>query len=749
MTNQRTGARLDTAGATFVVRAPAAERLELWLYPAPLEAAPVLREAMTRAEDGSFSITVPAEVACGAIYYGFRAFGPNWPYDPAWSPGSAAGFVSDVDASGNRFNPNKLLLDPYAREISHCVQTPTYPDRAGYRSGAASRLVDTGPFAPKGILFADPGGDTGVKPAHPLKDDIVYEVHVRGLTKSDDTMPEALRGTYAGAALRAPYLRDLGVTAVEFLPVHQTQNALNDDPKFSDPPALQNYWGYQTMGFFAPDRRHASDQTPGGATREFKAMVKAFHDAGLKVFLDVVYNHTEEGGSGESPDACSIYSFRGFDNVRYYETERRLGDASAFQNNNGVGPNLDAAEPLVRDLVLDSLAYWANEMGVDGFRFDLAAVLGNAEPEGGFRFDRDDAANILNRALRELPVRPEAGGAGVDLIAEPYAVNDGGAYQLGTFPRGWAEWNDRYRDIVRASQNKLGLVTVTPGQLAMRVAGSQDAFGGAGRAPWASVNYVVCHDGFCLADLHAYSERDNTRSWPFGPSDGGRSSADEMGWDHGGNPAAQQQAVRTSLALLMLSAGVPMVTGGSEFDRTQHGNNNPYNLDTSVNWLDWSLATANAGLLTFTRRLLRFRGAHPALRPAAFFTGKPREGRDIKDITWLRDDGQEIDAAYFEDPGNHFLAWQLDGTDAGDPATRLYIAYNGWVSPIAATLPNLPDDEAWWLAIDTSANAVGFDNAHEGGTETPITGSLQVDGRAVAVAIARRRGGQTPSVSAI
>ena len=210
-----------------------------------------------------------------------------------------------------------------------------------------------------------------------------------------------------------------------------------------------------------------------------------------------------------------------------------------------------------------------------------------------------------------------------------------------------------------------------------------------------------------------------------------------MGWDHGGNPAAQQQAVRTSLALLMLSAGVPLVTGGSEFDRTQHGNNNPYNLDTPVNWFDWSLAAANARLLTFTRRLLRFRGAHPALRPAAFFTGTPREGREIKDITWLRDDGQEIDGAYFEDPGNHFLAWQLD---AGDPTTRIYVAYNGWVSPIAATLPSLPADEAWWLAIDTSANAVGFDNARESGSETPISGSVQVDGRAVAVAIARRRG---------
>ena len=733
------GARLGGETADFAVRAPAAERVELWLYPAPTGAEPMLRAAMMRVDDGTFSLSVPAAVAQGATCYGYRAFGPNWPYDPAWAPGSAAGFVADVDDSGNRFNPNKLLLDPHAREISHCPQTPALPDRDPYRSGAANRLVDTGPFAPKGLLFADPGGGTGTKPAHPLKDDIVYEVHVRGLTKADPDVPEALRGTYAGAALRAPYLRELGITAVEFLPVHQAQNALNDDRRFADPPSLQNYWGYQTMGFFAPDRRHAADQTPGGATREFRAMVRAFHDAGLKVFLDVVYNHTEEAGASEPRDANTIYTFRGLDNDRYYETERRFGDAATFQNNSGVGPNFDTADPLTRDLVLESLAYWANDMGVDGFRFDLAAVLGNAQTAGGFTFDRDDPANILNRAIKELPVRPAAGGAGVDLIAEPYAVNDGGAYQLGNFPVGWAEWNDRFRDTIRASQNKLGFAKVTPGQLATRIAGSQDLFGANGRAPWAVVNYVVCHDGFCLADLHAFNERNNGQPWPYGPSDGGRSSEDEMGWDHGGNVAAQLQAQRTSLALLVLAAGVPMLTGGSEFGRTQHGNNNPYNLDTAVNWLDWSLATANAGLVTFTRRLLRFRGAHEALRPAKFFTGAPSEGRDIKDITWLRDDGHEIDADYFQDAGNHFLAWQLDG-GVGAAATRLYVAYNGWVSPIAATLPLLPEGEAWSLAIDTSVNAVGFDNAHASGAEMPITGSLSVDGRSVVVAIARRRG---------
>ena len=723
------GATISNEVASFRVRAPAAERIELWLYGEATGAEPVLRQAMARWDDGTFAITIPASalIERGAIYWGYRAFGSNWRYDPTWSPGSAAGFAADVDASGNRFNPNKLLLDPYAREISHCVQTPAHPDRDGYRSGAANRLVDTGPFAPKAILFADPGGDVGRKPTHPLKDDIVYEVHVRGLTKADPDVPEALRGTYAGAALRAPYLRDLGVTAVEFLPVHQTQNALNDDPAFAD---AQNYWGYQTMGFFAPDRRHASDQTPGGATREFQMMVKAFHDAGLKVFLDVVYNHTEEAASSECADACTIYSFRGLDNARYYETERGSGHAEAYENETGVGPNLDTAEPLVRDLVIDSLAYWSREMGVDGFRFDLAAVLGNAETEGGFRFDRDDPANILNRAVGELPCRPVEGGEGVDLIAEPYAVSMD-AQEQGNFPRGWAEWNDRFRDTIRAAQNKLGFVKVTPGQLATRVAGSQDMFEANERAPWASVNYVVCHDGFCLADLHGYNERRNDQPWPFGPSDGGRSSSDEMGWDHGSDSVAQQQAVRTSLALLMLSAGVPMMSGGTEFNRTQHGNNNAYNLDTPVNWLDWSLAVANAGLLLFTRRLLHFRRAHPALRPAAFLTGEPREGCDIKDITWLRNNGQEIDTSYFEDPGDHFIAWQLDsGPD--DTATRIYVAYNGWVDPIEARLPALPAREGWVVAINTS-------DPLEMCPETPVDNEIvTVAGRSVVAAIARQ-----------
>ena len=728
------GARVadDGGSVAFRVRAPAAIRLELCLYTTPTGAEPTLRQTMERSDDGTFATTVAAttSLAQGAIYYGYRAFGPNWPYDAAWRPGTEHGFSTDVDANGNRFNPNKLLLDPYACEISHCVQTPEHPDRSDYLTGPTHRRTDTGPFAPKGIVVVADAGDVGAKPTHPLKDDIVYEVHVRGLTMADPDVPEALRGTYAGAALRAPYLRDLGVTAVEFLPVHQCQNALNDNPAYA---STHNYWGYQTMGYFAPDRRHAADQSPGGATREFKAMVKAFHAAGLKVFLDVVYNHTEEGGINEAPDARTIYAFRGLDNALYYETLRGQGHADLYEDETGVGPNVNAAEPIVRDLVLDSLAYWSHDLGVDGFRFDLAAVLGNARADGGFQFARDDPDNILNRAVRELPVRPPEGGAGVDLIAEPYAVSMD-AQEQGNFPRGWAEWNDRYRDTIRESQNKLGFVPVTPGQMATRIAGSQDLFGN-GRRPWASVNYVVCHDGFCLADLHAFDEKQNNQPYPYGPSDGGRSSGDEMGWDHGGDIVAQRQAIRTSLALLLLSAGVPMITSGTEFDRTQHGNNNAYNMDTHANWLDWSLATTNASQLAFTRNLIGFRRAHPALRPADFFTGKPRDGGAIADLTWLRPDGGEIDSGYFGDAGNHFIAWQLDATTAG--AARIYVAYNGWVDPIEATLPSPPAGESWALSIDTSASATAFNNAHATGDEPTLGKHVTVAGRSCLVAITR------------
>jgi glycogen operon protein len=462
-----------------------------------------------------------------------------------------------------------------------------------------------------------------------------------------------LQGTYAAAATRAEYLRALGVTAVEFQPIHETQNALNDLPQFV---ALHNYWGYDSFSCFAPDRRYSSDQSPGGPTREWIAMVKAFHDAGLKVYVDVVYNHHDEGDVDDADGTVAeIFSLRGLNNQDYFEALSPT-QTNLYENDNGVGPNVNCATTPFRNLVLDSLKYWTDVLGADGFRFDLAAVLGNANAQGGYSFNHDDPNNILNRAVVELPARPATGGAGVDLIAEPYTANARGQEQ-GNFPVGWSEWNDRFRDTFRTSQNKLGIKSVTPGSMATRFAGSDDLFGPRGRAPWNSVNYITAHDGFTLRDLYSYNQPKNKQPFPFGPSSGGRSADEEMCWDHGGDPVQQIQAVRTGLAILLLSAGTPMISGGSEFYRTQFGNNNAFNLDTMANWFDWQAAAQQAALTNFRRTLIAFRRAHPCLRPAGFFTGTDHNGNGLNDLTWYFDTGAEVTQDYFANPDNHFLAY--------------------------------------------------------------------------------------------
>lgn len=725
------GARFlpDHSAAVFALASPAATRVELWLYNSPVDSDPVLLQVMTRQPDQSFACTVAVG---SAIYYGYRAWGPNWPFDPAWVPGSVAGFVADVDASGNRFNPNKLLLDPYALEVSHDPLTPAHPDPTPYLSGAWSRTIDTGPFAPKGIVIDVPAADFGAKPATPFKDDIIYEVHLRGLTKNDSTVAASLQGTYAGAASRAGYLRDLGVTAIEFQPVHETQNALNDLVQFW---AFQNYWGYNSLSFFAPDRRYSSDQTPGGPTREWIAMVKAFHAAGLKVYVDVVYNHHDEGNVDDATGTVAkIFSLRGLNNPEYFEA-LSPAQPNLYENDNGVGPNVNCATAAARNLVLDSLIYWTNVLGADGFRFDLAAILGNANPHGGYSFDRDDPNNILNRAVTQLPTRPPAGGPGVDLIAEPYTANAQGQEQ-GNFPLGWSEWNDRYRDVFRASQNKLGILPVTPGSMATRFAGSDDLFRPRGRAPWNSVNYITSHDGFTLRDLYSYDQPDNSQPFPFGPSIGGRNANEEMCWDHGGDAVQQMQAVRTGLAILILSAGTPMISGGSEFFRTQFGNNNAFNLDTVANWFDWQAAEQESALTNFTRFLIWFRRAHPCLRPSQFFTGTDHNGNGLKDLTWYFDSGEEVTQNYFANPNNHFLAFRIDGTEFGDPAVSVYVAYNGFSGAIQTTLPAPLSGNRWFVVGDTSSAAEGWGNFHPAGSETPLGHNpYPVDARSVLLLI--------------
>lgn len=735
------GSSITAAGpaVTFQLCSPQATRIELWLYAAPFQLDANLKISMARNAGQIWESSVPLAAlslagVAGTIFYGYRAWGPNWLVDAAWKPGSQAGFLSDVDVAGNRFNPNKLLLDPYTLEVSHSPFTTGHPDPTAYQSGPGFRATDTGPFAPKGIVMTDPAGDFGAKPATPFKDDIIYEVHLRGLTKNDPDIPAGLRGTYAGAARKVPYLKDLGVTAVEFLPIHETQNALNDDPHLA---ALHNYWGYDSISYFAPCRRYASDQSAGGPTREWIAMVKAFHDAGIKVYVDVVYNHHGEGDVDDSAGSTGkIFALRGLDNPNYLEA-RGPSQTNLYQNDNGVGPNVNAATAPVRDLVMESLKYWAGTLGVDGFRFDLAAILGNRNAQGGYSFNRDDRDNILNRAVAELPARPATGGPGVDLIAEPYTANAQGQEQ-GNFPIGWSEWNDRYRDVFRASQNKLGFIPVTPGAMATRFAGSDDLFRPRGRKPWNSVNYVVSHDGFTLRDLYAYNDPKNNQPFPFGPSPGGRSGAEEMSWDHNGDIVECRQAVRTALAILALSAGTPMVTGGSEFFRTQSGNNNAFNLDTNANWLDWSEAAHNAALTGFTRALFHFRLAHPCLRPAAFFSGTDSNGNGLKDISWLRETGAEVTQDYFANPDNHFLAYRLDGFVPGETAVSIYVAYNGWFNPISVTVPASVHGSQWFFVADTSSLAEPWGNIHASGNEPPLNGSgFVIRGRSVILLIER------------
>jgi glycogen operon protein len=586
------GAKYDSTGAkiTFRVYSSRATRIEVYLYKTPFGDQDAVRYTLTKDASNVWSTTVSVSTLrtsygiTGTVYYGYRAWGPNWPYSSGWTKGSGTGFISDVDSSGNRFNPNKLLLDPYAVEMSHDPMMPSMTDGSLYATGVANRHRDSGAAAPKGLVLAADTSSFGTKPTRALKDDIIYEVHVRGLTKNDPSVAAALQGTYRGAASKAAALASLGVTTIELLPVQETQNDTNDvDPNGA---IGDNYWGYQTLNYFAPDRRYSSDQSPGGPTREFKAMVKAFHDAQIKVFVDVVYNHTGEGGPWKNTDGLTVYnlySFRGLDNPTYYEL---TNDQQYPYDNTGVGGNYNTHNPIAQNLIVDSLAYWRDTLGVDGFRFDLASVLGNTCEIGCFNFDKMDPSNALNRIVRELPTRPARGGTGVDLIAEPWAIG-GNSYQVGGFPSGWSEWNGIFRDHLRQAQNKLGVVSVTIGELATRFAGSSDLYQTNGRKPWNSINFMVAHDGFTLRDLYLYNVKNNNQPWPYGPSSGGEDNNNS--WDQGGIAQEQRKAARTGFALLMLSAGTPMMTGGDEFLRTLQGNNNPYNVDSIANWVNYSL----------------------------------------------------------------------------------------------------------------------------------------------------------------
>lgn len=735
------GGRYDAtqSNITFKVYSARATRIEVWIYKNPTGSQESVKYVMTKDAANVWSKTVAVSTLqstygiTGTVYYGYRAWGPNWPYSSSWTKGSSTGFISDVDAQGNRFNPNKLLTDPYAREISHDPQTPAQTDGTRYASGFSYRAIDTGTIAPKGIVLAPNSTSIGTKPTRALRNDVIYEVHLRGLTMNDTSVPAAQRGTYAGAALKAPYLASLGVTAVEFLPLHETQNDTNDvNPTSTDG---DNYWGYATLNFFAPDRRYSSNKSPGGPTAEFKNMVKAFHDQGIKVLVDVVYNHTGEGPLyGGDTTTANVLSWRGLDNPAYYSL---TSDMQSYWDNTGTTGNYNTFNPTAQNLIVDSLAYWTNTLGVDGFRFDLASVLGNTCQHGCFNFDKSNAGVAINRIVAELPSRPYAGGSGVDFIAEPWAIGSG-TYQVGNFPSAWAEWNDRFRDTLRRDQNKLGVENVTPGDLATRFAGSSDLYQDDGRRPWHSINFMVAHDGFTLQDLYRCNSKDNLQAWPYGPSDGG--SDNNLSWDQGGVAADQRKAARNGMAFLALSAGTPMLTGGDEVLRTIRCNNNPYNLDSSANWLSWSLSSEQSTFKTFTGRMLAFRNSHPALRPASFYSTVDNNGNVMEQHRWFKPDGLVPDAAYWSNSSNHALAFRIDGTEFGDSASAIYVAYNGWSGDVTFNLPWPGSGKTWYRVTDTANWAEGANQVAVPGSEAFIGGEgtqYVLRGRAVLVLIAK------------
>ena len=706
-----------------------------------------------------------------AILYAFRAWGPNWPWDSNWSRGnSAAGFVSDVHVDGHRFNPNKILTDPYARELSHDTE---YPDLINnnenggmYGTGGSTSLawdntpapstysgpistssvtvnrrnVDTGRFAPKGYVIDIPAY-SGTKPNIPEKDMIIYEAHVKGISMhpsashlttilddvknvagfndfaSVNNVPAAERGTYLAAGKLAKYFKALGINAIEFVPVHETRNDLNHTYQGSGTNP-GNYWGYMTYGFFAPDRYYSFNKKPGGPTKEFQQMVQAFANEGIEVWLDVVYNHTGEGGTWGSPDVTGFNSFGGFDTVNTYHLnpfdKRGIVDGAT-----GCGNQVNFSKPNNRQMVLDSLTYWIDHMGVSGFRFDLAAVLGrdvdshDPNPSNTY-WDRVKAFNSNFILLTQIASLGNTKSA--KMIAEAWDI---WSYPVGQFPSGWGEWNGRYRDATRKFMKGTGFshdgVTINDA-----FHGDYNNFNDQG-GPHKSINFIVAHDGFTLADLVSYNAKTNSaRQWPFGPSDGGSDSNES--WDSGGGQNLRRQRIRNFWVWQFFSRGVPMIVWGDEFGRTQKGNNNPYNIDSVATWNNYEfinndapqsvppqgtmtpLSTANwleltyhnnlgtdtksdnmNNLFLFARSIIKLRQNEPALR----------QNNYSMTIEYHKEDGSG--------PPNwdaRARRFTIRGQAVG--GSDYVLCVNMWTSTINFTLPTPPSGKVWKRIIDTA-----------------------------------------------
>jgi isoamylase len=671
------GATWDGEGVNFALFSEHAEAVALCLFDD--EGRREIHRVMMREQTDQVWHCYLPEARPGQLY-GFRVWGP---YEPA---------------KGFRFNHHKLLLDPYAKQIRNGIRW--HDSHFGYRIGHRNEDLsldrrDSAPGMLKSAVIDSAftwGADR--PPATPWHRTVIYEVHVKGFTARHPDVPPALRGTYAGLAT-APvidYFSRLGITAVELMPVH----TFIDDRHLIER-GLRNYWGYNTIGFFAPEPRYSAT----GSVNEFKTMVKALHSAGIEVILDVVYNHTAEGNH-----LGPTLSFRGIDNSVYY---RLVGDNPRYyMDYTGTGNTLNMRHPRVLQLIMDSLRYWVLEMHVDGFRFDLAATLARELHEV-------DRLGAFLDIIHQDPILSQ-----VKLIAEPWDLGEGG-YQVGKFPVGWAEWNDKYRDAVRSYWKGDGGII---GELAYRITGSSDLYARSGRRPYASINFCTAHDGFTLEDLVSYNSKhneangeenrdgtDNNRSWNCGVE--GPTDDPEV-------KRLRAQQKRNFLATLFLSQGVPMLLAGDAIGHTQRGNNNAYCQDNEISWLDWSPENVDHDLLAFAQRVIALRKYHPVFRRRNFFQGRQIRGVSVKDIAWLRPDGEEMTDEEWTNDFARCLGVSLSGRAADEVDERgqpihddnFLLLMNAHHEEIPFVVPEAPSGSGWFAILDTSCQTTRNPDAY-------------------------------------
>ncbi|MCC7365079.1 MAG: glycogen debranching protein GlgX [Dehalococcoidia bacterium] len=665
------GATWDGSGVNFALFSEFAEAVELCLFH------PRSRELIATIpvrEQTDFVWHVYLPEARPGLHYGYRVHGP---FDPA---------------RGLRFNRNKLLLDPYARAISGVVDWSDamfgYPLDGGEDRDLETEESDSAEGMPKAVVI-EPSFSWGddVPPSIPWHNAVIYEAHVRGFTILNEQLPPEIRGTYSGLAdhRTIKYLKDLGVTSVELMPVHHFIH----DKQLRDR-GLVNYWGYNSIGYFAPDPRYGSSSSPGQVVNEFKTMVKTLHKAGIEVILDVVYNHTAEGNQ-----LGPTLAFRGIDNWAYY---RLTGGGRYYMDYTGTGNTLNMLHPRVVQMIMDSLRYWVQEMHVDGFRFDLAATLARELHEV-------DRLSAFFDIIHQDPVLSQ-----VKLIAEPWDIGEGG-YQVGNFPVLWAEWNGKYRDNVRRFWKG---DSAEAGELGWRLTGSSDLYASNGRRPYASINFVTAHDGFTLRDLVSYNEKHNEANG----EDNNDGSDDNQSWNCGAEGATDDPEInelrarqqRNFLTTLFISQGVPMLLHGDEVGRTQQGNNNGYCQDNEITWQSWDHGPEQEALLDWTRRVIALRKRHPILRRRNYFLGRQIRGLGMKDLVWLAPNGHEMTEAAWHDPETRTLGMVLAGpaTDITDDEGRrvvddtLVILMNADPEEMHFRLPPTLGGARWSLVLDTA-----------------------------------------------